>query len=297
MTKRNPHLSRDARETRDLIADELRAYGVKEFDVIRRSKHPAISFLVEGESVLIPFAGTASDHRTNMNTKHQVRRLLASKGLTKPIPAPRVKEREVPVVVPTPLPPPPTTSVVSTVQNFSEVKITDLSFDTNGQIVSFRLAEDFIVPKGELVTVNLAEQRVSHAPVEHEVEEEEVATPRTVMLTVRMQGDEEDDTPVQQRKRGPKRRDGSTVSPQFGRVLAALWRAQRASGRDMVESSTVRKYLPDEGDRNSVPVWFSRGQTAGLVMKVGPVPGNTRANYYRLSEEGRVVAQDICADQ
>lgn len=82
------------------------------------------------------------------------------------------------------------------------------------------------------------------------------------------------------------------VGMQLGRVLVVMDAIQRRKRTDKVDAASVRDEL-DECDHKSISSQIHFARQKRLIDKVGPVPGNNLANYYRLTEAGRATAQKL----
>lgn len=82
------------------------------------------------------------------------------------------------------------------------------------------------------------------------------------------------------------------VGMQLGRVLVVMDAIQRRKRTDKVGAASVRDEL-DECDHKSISSQIHFARQKRLIDKVGPVPGNNLANYYRLTEAGRATAQKL----
>jgi hypothetical protein len=78
------------RRIRDEVTHVLDTYQVQ-YELIQKSRHPAVAFHVNGRRVVFPLSGSG-DPRAHHNARSQIRQILVSAGATvPPLPPPRIE--------------------------------------------------------------------------------------------------------------------------------------------------------------------------------------------------------------
>jgi hypothetical protein len=74
-------MSRFEREFETMFDAVFTAYNIKTWRLDRRKKHPVVVFVIGKEERFFTYAGTASDFRSVLNHKRDLKRMLHTLGL------------------------------------------------------------------------------------------------------------------------------------------------------------------------------------------------------------------------
>ena len=85
-----------AKESLKFIEAELLRYGITEFELENRGKHPAIRFEWKGEQKVLYFSGTPSDVKGTQRKLRDIRHLLGVVGGPKVVGERRQKKHQAP---------------------------------------------------------------------------------------------------------------------------------------------------------------------------------------------------------
>jgi len=81
-------VSKYEREFKSMYEAVFVEFGIREWEFLRRKKHPCVSFkLPAGQQATFVYSGSASDKRSVLNHRSDARKFLIARGLVAHAPA------------------------------------------------------------------------------------------------------------------------------------------------------------------------------------------------------------------
>lgn len=170
-------------------------------------------------------------------------------------------------------------------------------------VLVIQVEEDLVLVKGEVLVINVGDGKMFHLPQHHL---DAIYAPSNAPASSISEALAHLTPPPEQRMPAPPpeqrmaspssrltRRNMHGVGAQLGRVLIAMLHVQRSQKSDCIDSGSIRETLQTEQDRAAVSTSITQAQGKGLVTKIGPIPGNSRASYYKLTDSGRQLVQRL----